>query len=504
MEENKVLLQAIKVSKSFSGVQALGGVHFILQKGEIQGLVGENGAGKSTFVKILGGIYRKDSGEIRLNGDKFEPTSVYESSQKGISIVHQESGIVPDLTVAENIFLNELTDCGRILLKWRKLFSRAEKWMEELGLEIDPKLRAGILPVGQQKLVELVKALCTEPNILIVDEITANLDAKEEELLFINLRRFVKEKGISVIYISHRLREIFEYCDVVTIFKDGKVVTTKKVNETNINELSTLMVGRQIKKKGYYRTDYEDKDFIDDPLLKVRDLSLSRFYEDISFDLYRGEILGIGGLSDAGHQELALTLFGVLHPDKGKIYLQNKEIHPHSPTDAINYGIGYLPRDRDLEGLILIHSISDNISLPVLDKLCMLMNTINFRKKKLMAKVYYKRLRIRARDIDALCMSLSGGNRQKVVLAKWLASEAKVLILNHPTRGADVGVKQEIYELMRNLAQRHVSIIMISDELPELIGMSDRILIMRMRRIAYLAHRGERPTEEKLVKYILK
>lgn len=503
MNEDQVILQAIQVSKFFPGIRALDGVDFILKQGEIHGLVGENGAGKSTFVKILGGVYRKDSGEIRLNASKFEPNSVYESSQKGISIIHQESAIVPDLTVAENILLNELTDYGRVLLNWKRLFSIAAKWMKELGLEIDPKLRAGVLPVGQQKLVELVKALCTGPNVLIVDEITASLDAEEEELLFTNLLRFVKGKGVSVIYISHRLREIFDYCDVVTIFKDGKAVTTKRTDETNIEELSNLMVGRELKQKGYYRTDYEDKRFNDHPLLKVKDLSLSGAYENVSFDIRKGEILGIGGLSDAGHQGLALTLFGILHPERGSIHLQNEEIHLQSPADAINHGIGYVPRDRELEGLVLIHSISDNISLPILDRLSLLMGTMSFRKKNSIAEEYFRRLRIRARNVDAPCMSLSGGNRQKVVLAKWLASGVKILILNYPTRGVDVGAKQEIYELMQNLTQRGVSIIMVSDELPELIAMSDTVLIMRMGRIAYRALRGEHPTEEKLFKYML-
>jgi len=498
------------ITKQFPGTLALDNVAFTLHRGELHGLVGENGAGKSTFVKILSGVYQKDAGKIWLNGQHFNPRNILHCSQNGISIIYQESAIVPDLTVAENIFLNELTSYGRLYLRWGNLNTGAKKWMAELGVHIDPKVRAGTLHAGQQKVVELIKAVSTNPIILILDEITANLDAEEEDLVFRTVRKFIDQKAVSVIYISHRMREIFNQCQQVTVFKDGRVVGQKKVCDTSMDEVSSLMVGRELKEKGYYRKEQqpgkEDKPLEagNTPALEVRGLTREGSYKNISFEVHRGEILGIGGLSDAGQQDIAATLYGDMRADSGKIFLNGNETQIRSPSEALANGIGFLPRNRDQEGLILVHAISNNICLPILNQLSLLGGTINFNLKKKISEKYFQRLNIKAPHIETPCISLSGGNRQKVVFAKLIASEVGTMILNHPTMGVDVGAKQEFYALMEEFTKRRLSIIMISDELPELIGMSDRIVIMRSGQIAHITNPGEQLKEEQLVRYMLK
>jgi ribose transport system ATP-binding protein len=509
MSNDDVVLRTERITKRFPGTLALDNVAFTLRRGELHGLVGENGAGKSTFVKILSGVYTKDAGDIWLNGKHFNPKSILHCSQNGISIIHQESAIVPDLTVAENIFLNELTSFGRLCLRWRRINAAARKSMDQLGVHIDPRTRAGTLPVGQQKLVELVKAVSTNPVILILDEVTANLDAEEEELLFHTVRKFISEKRLSVIYISHRMREVFSQCHQVTIFKDGRVVGQKEVCGTNMDEISSMMVGRELKEKGYYRQERTASAVralrpSDGPVLQVRDLTREGSFKNISFELQRGEILGIGGLSDAGQQDIAATLYGDMRADSGKILLNGAEIRIRSPSDALSRGIGFLPRNRDQEGLVLIHSISANICLPILNQISPIAGTINFGLKKKISNTYFQRLNIRAPNCNTPCISLSGGNRQKVVFAKLVASKVNVMILNHPTAGVDVGAKQEFYALMEEFIKRGLSIILVSDELPELMGMSDRIVIMRSGQIAHATKTGDMLTEEQLVRYMLK
>ena len=509
MSNDDVVLKTEGITKRFPGTLALDNVAFTLHRGELHGLVGENGAGKSTFVKILSGVYPKDAGTIWLNGRHFNPKSILHCSQNGISIIYQESAIVPDLTVAENIFLNELTSYGRLCLRWRRINADARKWMDELGVHIDPRARAGTLPVGQQKIVELVKAVSTNPVMLILDEVTANLDAEEEDLLFRTVHKFITDKRVSVIYISHRMREVFSQCHQVTIFKDGRVVGQKEVCGTNMDEITSMMVGRDLKEKGYYRKDQTASaasvlHASDGPVLEIRDLNRAGSYKNISFDLRRGEILGIGGLSDAGQQDIAATLYGDMRADSGKIVLNGAETRIGSPSDALAKGIGFLPRNRDQEGLVLIHSISNNICLPILSQISQFAGTINFGLKKKISDTYFQRLNIKAPNWHTACISLSGGNRQKVVFAKLIASKVNVMILNHPTIGVDVGAKQEFYSLMEEFIKRGLSIIMVSDELPELMGMSDRIVIMRNGQIAHVTKTGEPLTEEQLVRYMLK
>lgn len=507
MAADGLVLRTEGITKRFPGTLALDDVDFSLRQAEIHGLVGENGAGKSTFVKILSGVYSRDAGGIWLDGSPFNPGSILHCSQSGISIIFQETAIVPDLTVAENIFLNELPEYGRLFLNWGRLNARASKWMDQLGIRLDPRTRAGTLPIGQQKMVELVKSVSTNPKILILDEITANLDAEEEELLFRTVHQMVENNGVSVIYISHRMREIFNQCHQVTIFKDGRLAGCKPVRETSVDEVSSLMVGRELKEKSYYRehtSAVASKAGKDTPALEVENLSSADSFQGVSFAVYPGEILGIGGLSDAGQQSIAATLYGDQRPDSGRILVGGKEVQIGSPATALELGIGFLPRSRDQEGLILVHSISDNICLPILRKISRWHGTVSARLKTSIAAGFFQRLNIRAPSCDVACVGLSGGNRQKVVFAKLMASEVRVLILNHPTWGVDVGARQEFYILMHEFTKRGLSIILISDELPELIGMSDRIIIMRSGQIAYVAKQAEAITEDQLVRYMLK
>lgn len=504
MNMNDIALKTEGITKKFPGTLALDNVDFILRKGSFHGLMGENGAGKSTFVKILCGVYQKDCGKIWLNEKIFEPKNILHSTKNGISIIHQEAAIVSDLTVSENIFLNNLTKYGKIKLNWKSINNEAEKLLKQYNIDIDPRTIAGKLPIGQQKMVELVKAISTNPEILILDEVTANLDAEEEKLLFKIVDDLITEKKLSVIYISHRMKELFLHCDSVTIFKDGKVVKNKYVSETNIDEVTSLMVGREIKEKGYYRQEFNLIKNDINPVLSVKELTKKGQYEDISFNLYSGEILGIGGLSDAGQQGIVHTIYGDMFADSGKVILNGNIINVKSPTDAIKNGIGFLPRDRDREGLILIHSISNNICLPILNKITSKIGTIKFKNKKNISNEFYKKLNIKSPNSNTQCISLSGGNRQKVVFAKLMASNVNVLILNHPTIGVDVGAKEEFYLLMQEFVKKGLSIIMVSDELPELIGMSDRIIIMRNGKIAKTTDYNEEVSEEKLIRFMIK
>lgn len=504
MNLNDIVLQTEGITKKFPGTIALDNVDFVLKKGSFHGLMGENGAGKSTFVKILCGVYQKDCGTIWLNGNDFEPKNILHSTKNGISIIHQEAAIVGDLTVSENIYLNNLTKYGRIKLNWKAINADAEKILNNYGIDINPKIVAGKLPIGQQKMVELIKAIATDPQILILDEVTANLDAEEEMLLFKIVKELINYKKLSVIYISHRMKELFAHCDYVTVFKDGKVVNNKNVIDTNIDEITSSMVGREIKEKGYYRQYFNEIEKHKKPVLEVKKLTKNGEYEDVSIELYPGEILGIGGLSDAGQQSIVHTIYGDMYQDSGQIILNGKEVIVKSPSDAIRKGIGFLPRDRDREGLILIHSISNNICLPILNKITSKLGTIKYKHKKNISSEYYKKLNIKSPSINTQCVSLSGGNRQKVVFAKLIASNVNILILNHPTIGVDVGAKQEFYALMQEFIKKGLSIIMVSDELPELIGMSDRIVIMRNGKIAKITDYGEKVSEEQLIRFMIK
>lgn len=503
MKVNKLSEPIIKVKnikKKFGGIKALDGVSIDFYPGEVHCIVGENGAGKSTLVKIIAGTYSKDEGEINYFGKNVEPKSMWDMFQQGISIIFQEPGLIESLTVAENIFLNRENQFLKMgILSISERNKLAEKALKEIGIDdIDVTKKVTTVLYGRWKLIELSRAVSNKNlKILIVDESTAALSVNGQKILFQQIDK-LKRKGIAILYISHRLNEVFELGDRITVMKDAKIVKTLHVNETNVNDLSKMMVGREI--KDYYRTDAEEK-YHSDVLLSVKNLNIKDQVKNINFNLHSGEILGIGGLVGSGMHVLGKALFGII-PHKGEICIRGNKLEQLNIVNAIKMGMAYVPRERDKEGLILIHSIKDNIALPNMDQLTKKYKTnfiVSHLIKSELAKKYKDKLDIRVSDVDFLCSTLSGGNRQKVVLSKWLARNSDIFIFACPTRGIDVGVKAQVYRLMENLKSQGKGIVMISEELPELIGMSDNIMIFKEGEIVKTFKRSEQPSEEEIV-----
>ena len=471
------------ISKSFPGVQALRDVQFEVQGGEVHALVGENGAGKSTLMRILGGVHQRDAGEIHLRGQPVEiPSPVY-ARMLGISIIHQELNQVPALPVAENIFLGREPRRAGGFVDWKTMYARANTLLQDLGLPIDPRRRLGTLTVAEQQLVEIAKALSVEADLVIMDEPTAALTVEETERLF----RFIRDlrpRGVGIVYITHRLEEIFTIADRVTVLRDGQYVGTYAIGELTMDGLIRLMVGRQLTEKFP-----KEPVAAGAPVLEVRGLTSRGRFTDVSFTVHRGEILGIAGLIGSGKAAVAHAIFGAITVDSGEILVDGHPVTIRSPSEAIAHGIGLVTEDRKRLGLVLGMSVTANITLPVLPEL----ETAGFvRRREEAARVTQA-----IRDLDMAVASpeqparnLSGGTQQKVVVAKWLQTRARVLLLVEPTRGIDVGAKVEMYRLMVDLARRGVGIVMISSELPEILGMSDRILVMHEGRIT-----GEFPRE---------
>ncbi|GAX90747.1 sugar ABC transporter ATP-binding protein [Effusibacillus lacus] len=471
------LLEMKGISKSFPGVKVLENVQFSLQSGEVHALMGENGAGKSTLMKILGGIYAKDQGTILIKGQRKEIASPRVAQDLGIAIIHQELNLIPDLTVAENIYLGREFTFGKTgLIRWRVMREQARRYLSQLGMDLDPETLVGSLSVGQQQMVEIAKALSMQADILVLDEPTAALTHREIESLF-GVIASLKQKGVGMIYISHRMEEIFQICDRVTVLRDGHHIGTKKTSETDMNELVRMMVGREI-------TDRFPK--VQVPLgkerLRVEGVSQKGKLHDISLTVRGGEILGIAGLMGAGRTELAKALFGAERMDSGRIVIDGEQVVIRKPVDAIRAGIALVTDDRKDEGLVLPLSVKENLSLPNLPSLSSF-GFVKKRKEQELSSSTIKQLLIKTPNAEQAVESLSGGNQQKVVIGKWLATQPKILILDEPTRGVDIGAKKEIYDLMNQLAEQGVAIIMISSELPEVLGMSDRILVMHEGRI---------------------
>lgn len=468
------LLSLTGVSKEFPGVKALKNVHFDLNMGEVHAIVGENGAGKSTLMKILSGIYKKDTGEIVYLGKSVNVSSPLEAQKLGISIIHQELNLMPDLTVAENIFIGrEVRRRGRIFLDNRKLNKAAKILLEELGLTLDPKQKVGELTIAKQQMVEIAKAVSYRGEVIIMDEPTSSLTPAETEALF-NIIRSLKASGKGVVYISHRLEELSQITDRITVIRDGEYVKTLNTSETSIPEVITLMVGRKVEQD----QRPEVRALSGEVVLKVDGISDSRLLSDVSFELREGEILGFAGLMGAGRTELARALIGADPKTAGKIYLRGEEIKIKSPSDAVKSGIGYLSEDRKKYGLLLSQNITFNV---ILSSIPAFSNKFGFLKTKpagAITREAIKQLSIRTPSENQYLKNLSGGNQQKVVISKWLTRDCDILIFDEPTRGIDVGAKDEIYKLLTKLASEGKSIIMISSELPEILRMSDRIAIM--------------------------
>jgi ribose transport system ATP-binding protein len=468
------LLSLEGVSKEFPGVKALDNVRFDLNAGEVHAIVGENGAGKSTLMKILSGIYKKDSGEITYRGNKVNVSSPNEAQNLGISIIHQELNLMPHLTVAENIFIGrEPRRKSRIFLNNSKLIKDAQSLLDELNLSLDPKEVVGEMTIARQQMVEIAKAVSYRGEVIIMDEPTSSLTPSETTALF-KIINNLKSKGKGIVYISHRLEELDVISDRITVIRDGEYVKTVNTKETNIPEVISLMVGRKVSQD----QRPEKRNLSTEVVLKVEGISTKKLLKDVSFELRKGEILGFAGLMGAGRTELARALIAVDQKTKGKVWLKGEELSIKSPHDAVQAGIGYLSEDRKRFGLLLIQDVTFNVIMASIPKY---VNKLGFFKKGPaagIAKDFISQLRIRTPSEKQYVKNLSGGNQQKVVIAKWLARDCDILIFDEPTRGIDVGAKDEIYKLLTHLASEGKSIIMISSELPEVLRMSDRIAVM--------------------------
>ncbi|WP_035299687.1 sugar ABC transporter ATP-binding protein [Brevibacillus thermoruber] len=483
------LLEMKEISKSFPGVKVLDGVQLNLKRGEVLALMGENGAGKSTLMKILGGIYQRDGGTIVVKGQTQENMTPDIAAKRGIVIIHQELNLIPHLSVMENIFLGREFTYGKSgFVNWSRMRTEAKRWLEQLAIDLDPATPVGELSVGQQQMIEIAKALSMQADILVLDEPTAALTNREIDALF-DVIAALKRKGVGMIYISHRMEEIFQISDRITVLRDGRYVGTVKTAETSLDELVKMMVGREI-------TDRFPKVEVKpgEERLRVENLTVRGKLSGISFSVRSGEIVGVAGLMGAGRTEMAKALFGAERIDGGAIFVDGKPVRISQPIDAIRAGIALVTEDRKEEGLVLPLSVRENIALPNLAKLSSL-GVMNRRAEQALSDETIRRLLIKTAGGEQAAGSLSGGNQQKVVIGKWLATQPKILILDEPTRGVDIGAKKEIYDIMNRLAQEGVAILMISSELPEVLGMSDRVLVMHEGRITGSFSRAEATQE---------
>ncbi|MFP7270920.1 sugar ABC transporter ATP-binding protein [Bacillus safensis] len=459
------------IHKAFGKNTVLSGVSFDLVTGEVHALMGENGAGKSTLMNLLTGLYSLDQGTIQIDGKETAFKNPKEAEQHGIAFIHQELNIWPDMTVLENLFIGKEIYTKLGLLDTKKMKTLAQTQLDRLSVNLSLEQEAGSCSVGQKQMIEIAKALMTDAKVIIMDEPTAALTEREIEKLF-QVIESLKKEGVSIVYISHRMEEIFAICDRITIMRDGKTVDTKAIPETNFHEVVKKMVGRELTDRYPERTPSTG-----DIVLEVKQATRKGQFQDISFSVKAGEIVGVAGLMGAGRTEMMRSLFGLDPLAQGEIWVHGKKAVIKKPSDAVKLGIGFITEDRKDEGLMLDASIRENIGLP---------NLKSFSPKGLIDKkteqdfvdLLIKRLTIKTASSDISARSLSGGNQQKVVIAKWIGIQPKVLILDEPTRGVDVGAKREIYQLMNELTDRGVAILMVSSELPEILGMSDRVLVI--------------------------
>ena len=479
------------ITKTFPGVVALDNVSVDLKKGEVLGILGENGAGKSTLIKILAGNYIKDSGSIYVDDVKFDIKGTAEAMASGIRVINQELNTFDNLTVAENIFIGEQIVKGPFkVIDWKAMVEKANELLDVLNVKLDTNAVIGDLSISEKQIVEIAKAISREAKILVMDEPTAALSSEETQSLF-SIIKTLKSKGVAIIYISHRLKEIFEITDRVTVLRDGKKVGTLKTKDTDSNKLVEMMVGRDIKDM-YPKKEVKIGDYI----MEVKNLKAEGI-EDVSFKLKKGEILGIFGLLGSGRTSLVKALFGANKIKSGQILINGKEAGIKSPSTARDKRVGLVPLDRKAEGLALIMGVKENITLANIKDLGVNF-LINRKKETKKAEKWVDEIGIRTPSIDQEVNSLSGGNQQKVVLAKWLESGSQIIILNEPTRGIDVGAKIEIYKIMEDLCEKGSSIIMISSELPEIMSIADRIIIMNKGSFIGQYLRNE-ASEEKLL-----
>ena len=482
--ENEIILDVKKISKRFGGTRALKEVDFAVRRGEVHALIGENGAGKSTLMNIIMGLIKADEGEILFEGEPYHVSGPSVAIRHGISMIHQELNVEPFLTVAENIFLKREHTYGRLpFLNQSRTNNEAKKILKNFSLDINPKVAMSTLTVAQAQMIEIIKAVSYNSRLIIMDEPTSSLDS-EETVRLMDTIKSLKAQGVSIIYISHRLEEIFDICDVASVFRDGQYIATKDMKGVTKDELISLMVGHKLDQL-FPKTDVE----IGDVVFRVEDFNGDKF-RDISFEVREGEILGFSGLVGAGRSETMCAIFGLDKKSTGRVFYKDKELKITSPKKAIEYGMAMVSEDRKNYGLVLKRSIKENIALPNLDLFTHGL-ILDHKAERKSVKAISKQLSVKAAGLEVPAYSLSGGNQQKVVLSKWLMSNPKVLILDEPTRGIDVGAKSEIHRLMSKLAGEGMAIILVSSELPEVMGMSDRILVFSEGRISGEVHRKD-------------
>ena len=487
------ILRMVDITKTFPGVRALDRVTLEVLPQEVHGLVGENGAGKTTLMKILTGVHQADAGHIEFKGQPVQIPNPRAAQLLGIAIIHQELAVLPEMSVAENIFLGREPAGPLGVVRWDELYRQTQALLDRLGIDLPPRTRVGELTIAQQQMVEIAKALSLEADLLVMDEPTSALTERETEILF-RLIATLKAQGVSIIYISHRLEEIFQICDRVTVMRDGQHIDTRPIDQLTPQEVVRLMVGRRI-------TDiYPPPGKGRGPLkLEVRDLHRPPRLKGVSLKLYSGEILGLAGLVGSGRTDLARAIFGVDPVAGGEIRIDGQPVSIHAPQDAMELGMGLLPEDRKGQGLFLQMTVRQNTVIARLRELSR-WGFIDFRRAAAETRRFVEELDIRTPSLEQLVHNLSGGNQQKVIIARWLGRAPSILILDEPTRGIDVGAKAEIHTLMRRLADDGMAILMISSELPEVLGVSDRILVMREGRLVAEFSREE-ATQDAIMAY---
>lgn len=473
---NEVIVSMKNISKTFPGVKALDQVNFELRSGEVMALLGENGAGKSTLMKILSGVYTRDGGTMEIFGKEYGDLTPKQAQEAGVAIIHQELNMCRHLSVAENMFLGREVK-GKIALNNAKMEEEAQKILDDLKIDIDPRQTVGELPVSKQQMVEIAKALSINARILIMDEPTSALTAREIDDLFRIIRK-LKADGHGIVYISHRLEELSHIVDRVTIMRDGQYITDGKFSDMTMDQIIAYMVGREIKEK-FPRVECKKGKKV----FEVKDLNAGKMVRDINFSVYEGEIVGFAGLMGAGRTETTRAIFGVDPKESGQIFVDGREVKITCPLDAIKNGVVLAPEDRKKDGLCTKLSIRQNLALPNLDWICNKLGVIKGDKENKLCEKAVQELRIKTPNVEIDAGNLSGGNQQKVVVGKWLARESKVVIFDEPTRGIDVGAKVEIYNLMNELKKQGIAVMFVSSEMPEVMGIADRIIVMCDGRI---------------------
>jgi ribose transport system ATP-binding protein len=499
MPTDDVLLEMQNITKDFPGVRALDDVSFQLRKGEVHALVGENGAGKSTLMLILGGVHRDYQGQISLDGQMIRLSSPSEAITQGIGIIYQELDLVPALSAGENVFLGYEPTGGKLGLKFLsrgRVFAETKQLLDDLGFtHLSPEAKVESLSVGDQQLVQIAKAIKLSARVLVMDEPTARLAYHETEGLFENITA-LKERGMSIIYISHHMEEILRVADRVTVLRDGRVIGTVDKEDMSLPDIIRMVVGKELA-SGITRPEIPKGNEV----LSVKGLGRAGVFEDVTLSVREGEILGVGGLVGSGRTELVRCIYGADQATSGEIHVRGAKAHIPSPQAAIDMGIVLVPEDRKSQGLILIQSVRQNLSLAVL-RLISKFQFINMRKREKISADMVNALDIKTPSLEVETQTLSGGNQQKVVMGRWLAVEPRIFILDQPTRGIDVGAKREMYRLMVELAKGGSAVVLVTDELPELIGLADRIVVMRNGRMTNEFARGE-VTEEQLLAAVL-